>query len=619
MAPITSSTDHPVLAAPITRARLVLPWWWLPLSAALVSALALNGVPLLAPGLSPPQVWLTAALAVAGIVASLAAHGAAHLLVARWLRVAAPAAVRILPFGDAAQQWVDDSTPWRDLLVALAGPICHLALAGAGYIVWNAQWHPVLSTAATLILSVNGALALISLAPGLPFDGARVLIAVLRELGAGAAGLRLARVLGWLSGVGLMAWAGALLAAQARFSLPSAAAVLTLALVVLLTLWRVPAAPRAADVLLPASRGARWFTAGFMVLLQASGPLSMVPLLDGIYAPGPAVSVEPMITLPAGRAQPREGTFLLTTVISQTPITLGQWLYARIDPAYELVPPERVVPPDMAPQEVVRRNYQMLEASEAAAIVAALRLAGYPAELGSTAVAITEVPADGLNAAIVRPGDIITALDGAPITTPESLVAQLALRRAGEQISLAIDRDGATQTVVVTLLPPAGDGRPPRIGIGIAPHGLALETPFEVRIAPQKIVGGPSAGLMFTLTIYNLLADADLTQGRRIAGTGTIDADGNVGPIGGVAQKVAAAESAGATVFLVPRENAADARRVARRITIVEVSSAREAIDWLRVASTEQDPQAQSERWRGGWDLNPRGRVTPYGISSAAH
>ncbi len=619
MAPTNPSSIRWALAAPLITSRLIVPWWWLPLSGVLVGALALNGVPLLAPGLVAAQAWLTAGIAVVGVLASLVAHVTAHLLLARWLGVPAPGDIVLLPFGDAAQQWADAGTPWRDLLVALAGPICHLALAAAAYALWNAQLHAVLSTAATLVLSVNGALALIALAPGLPFDGARVLIAVLRELGDGATGVRLARALGWLSGCGLIAWAGMLLAAQARFSLPSAAALVILAAVLLLTLWRVPVALRPADALPPAPRAARWFTAGLMAILQASGPLSMVPLLDGIYAPGPAVSVEPMITVPAERAQARQGTFLLTTVISQTPITLGQWLYARIDPAYELVPPERVVPPDMAPQEVVRRNYQMLEASEAAAIVAALRLAGYPAELGSTAVAITAVPADGLNAAVVRPGDIITALDGAPISTPEQLVAQLAQRQPGEQVSLTIDRDGTVQSVSVTLLPPTEAGRPPRIGIGIEPHGLALETPFEVRIAPQKIVGGPSAGLMFTLTIYNLLADADLTQGRRIAGTGTIDVDGNVGPIGGVAQKVAAAESAGASIFLVPRENAADARRVARHITIVEVGTAREAIDWLRIVSTERDPQAQPALWRGGWDLNPRGRGTPYGISSAAH
>ncbi|MFQ5595639.1 MAG: S16 family serine protease, partial [Anaerolineae bacterium] len=98
----------------------------------------------------------------------------------------------------------------------------------------------------------------------------------------------------------------------------------------------------------------------------------------------------------------------------------------------------------------------------------------------------------------------------------------------------------------------------------------------------QKIAGGPSAGLMFTLTIFNLLTPEDLTGGRRIAGTGTINLDGEVGPIGGVEQKVAGAEGAGAEYFLSPPENHEDALRVAEHIKVVEVATAEEAIQFLR-------------------------------------
>jgi Lon-like protease len=103
-----------------------------------------------------------------------------------------------------------------------------------------------------------------------------------------------------------------------------------------------------------------------------------------------------------------------------------------------------------------------------------------------------------------------------------------------------------------------------------------------VRIEAKRIAGGPSAGLMFTLAVYDLLSPEDLTGGWIIAGTGTIALDGAVGPIGGAPQKIAGAEWAGADYIIVPREHAEEARRVARTITIIPVSTVQEAIDALR-------------------------------------
>jgi PDZ domain-containing protein len=137
-------------------------------------------------------------------------------------------------------------------------------------------------------------------------------------------------------------------------------------------------------------------------------------------------------------------------------------------------------------------------------------------------------------------------------------------------------------TVTVPLLPPAEPEQPPRIGILLEDAGFETKLPFPVGINPQKIVGGPSAGLMFTLTVYDMVTAQDLTGGRIIAGTGTINPDGTVGPIGGVQQKVAGAELAGAEYFLAPSENFDDARAVARRIEVVEIANATEAIQFLR-------------------------------------
>ena len=103
-----------------------------------------------------------------------------------------------------------------------------------------------------------------------------------------------------------------------------------------------------------------------------------------------------------------------------------------------------------------------------------------------------------------------------------------------------------------------------------------------IRIVPQKIIGGPSAGLMFTLAVYNMLTPEDLTSGRIIAGTGTINPNGTVGPIGGVQQKVVGAELRGAEYFLSPPQNYQDAKAMARNIKVIEVATAEEAIQFLQ-------------------------------------
>jgi PDZ domain-containing protein len=132
------------------------------------------------------------------------------------------------------------------------------------------------------------------------------------------------------------------------------------------------------------------------------------------------------------------------------------------------------------------------------------------------------------------------------------------------------------------LTPPAAGSTTPRIGITVSPTGERLSLPFPVTIVPQQIVGGPSAGLMFSLAVFDALTPEDLTAGHRIAGTGTIDLNGNVGTIGGVQQKVAAAERAGAQYFLCPPGNYEQARAAARHIQVVRVATVQQAVAFLR-------------------------------------
>jgi PDZ domain-containing protein len=292
-----------------------------------------------------------------------------------------------------------------------------------------------------------------------------------------------------------------------------------------------------------------------------------------------------MVRLPEQYTYPPGGSFLLTTVVSQTPITAGQWFLGLLTPAIRLVPPERIVPPDSTPQEIALRNHQMLTDSRQTATAVGLALAGYPATIRGQGVLVTSVLPDSPAKNLLEPGDIITAIDNQPVESTGDLTGYLRDLPAGPPptVQLRLQRADATasETVSLPLMSPAEPDLPPRIGITIDEAGFDIELPFPVEIVPQKIIGGPSAGLMFALTVYNLATPEDLTGGRIVAGTGTINPDGTVGPIGGVQQKVAGAELAGAEYFLSPPENYQDALAAARRIKVIEVSTAAEAVEFL--------------------------------------
>jgi PDZ domain-containing protein len=179
-------------------------------------------------------------------------------------------------------------------------------------------------------------------------------------------------------------------------------------------------------------------------------------------------------------------------------------------------------------------------------------------------------------------GDIITRLNDQPINSPDDLASQLKLLSEGAVLQLDVERNGQTLELNVPTMAPAEPGGPVQIGITVEAYITGYTLPFPVEIVQDKIVGGPSAGLMFTLAVYSLLDPAGLNGGWNIAGTGTIDLDGNVGPIGGVQQKVVAAERAGAQYFLSPAANYQDALAVANNIKVVEVDTAQEAVDFLK-------------------------------------
>ncbi len=262
--------------------------------------------------------------------------------------------------------------------------------------------------------------------------------------------------------------------------------------------------------------------------------------------------------------------FLTVNLVER--LTLMDAVAAWISGDEAVVPRELYYPPDKTPEQVSQENAQMFAGSIPDAQAAALRHLGYP-----SVVAVKEVPADSPNAHLLKAGDVVTSVDGTPTPTPEALLAAIRAKPAGSTLRMELTRDGAPVSVEVT--PVAGDDGTPRVGF--MPE-VRSSAPFTISI-PIEGIGGPSAGLMLALGIVDKLDPEDLTGGRIIAGTGTIDPNGTVGPIGGVPQKIVAAKAAGATIFLTPAGNCAEAvENIRPGLLLVQVDTLETALSALR-------------------------------------
>jgi Lon-like protease len=271
------------------------------------------------------------------------------------------------------------------------------------------------------------------------------------------------------------------------------------------------------------------------------------------------------------------GELMMLTVFGQ-PVNLFEAVVAGFDPDVDLVPESAVRPPDESDEEYVLRNRASMDLSTETAITVALRRLGFEITPSSDGIRVVEV-ADGVPAAsLIQVGDVVLEVDGTAVTLVDELGPLIRAHAVGESVNIRVLRSGAEVTVAVELAPREDEPNVPMIGITAENLNPRFEFPFPIEIEAGQI-GGPSAGLMYTLAVMDLLAPEELTGGHVVAGTGTIDIEGNVGPIGGIRQKVVAAEAAGAELMLVPAgnyEEALTARRLA--IELIAVSTLDEAL-----------------------------------------
>lgn len=319
-----------------------------------------------------------------------------------------------------------------------------------------------------------------------------------------------------------------------------------------------------------------FFVGGTAVLAAAS---LIVPLPVLAMRPGPVLPTAERVTIPA-----RPGTIngqLLGTTVTLSEAPLAAALAGLADPHTRLLRRPAVIPRGVDVGEFRRFQERLFEESATTAKAVGLRQAGVAVEVTGGGARVTGVveasPADGR----LYEGDVITAADGRPVTVAADLVAATARARAGQRVALAVMRAGRAITVDVSLAVVTVAGRP-ALGVLVDSVGLEVRLPYDVDVAAEG-VGGPSAGLMLSLAVYDLVSAEDLTRGRVIAGTGTVDLAGRVGPVGGVAQKVEAARRAGASVFVVGAAEAGEAIAAAGDgLRILAVETIEDAIEHLR-------------------------------------
>ena len=315
--------------------------------------------------------------------------------------------------------------------------------------------------------------------------------------------------------------------------------------------------------------------------LAIAGVLTPVPYVS--LSPGPAydtlgkVSGATVISITGRPTFPTDGRLDLLTVSVSDRITLLQALRGWLSSSEQVVPREILFPPSQSPAQVDKDNAQQMRQSQDAATTAALTEIGVPA---TRSVEVASVQAGAPAAGKLQAGDILTTVDGAPVRTAADLRAAIGRRTPGQRVTVGYTRAGRPGTVTITT--GRSTDAPVRPVIGIAPQERS-EFPVKVTISLRD-VGGPSAGLMFALGIIEKLGKESITGGRTVAGTGEIGNDGKVGAIGGVTEKLIAAKSAGATVFLVPADNCAALKGDAndKGITLVKVATLKEALAGLK-------------------------------------
>jgi len=331
----------------------------------------------------------------------------------------------------------------------------------------------------------------------------------------------------------------------------------------------------------PTSFSLKSFLRAFVIYAVISAVLAVcltVPIDYVIYMPGKAYALREMIEVPDGISN--EGSFLMTVVLSQQ-ANIPLYIRGVLTPGIDIYPLEQVRPASLSEEEYQVRMLQSMLSSQEVAAGLALRHCGYTVREVGEGVRILSFIEGNKSQELLKAGDVIIACDEQDVMLNSELSAILREKVPGDTVTLVIIRDEEELSFLIELVSRTDNPEIGAIGISVTNVNWHLDLPMEINVLSEDI-GGSSAGLMMTLEIINQLTEEDLTAGKRIAGSGTIDINGNVGAIGGVRQKVLGAINNGADYFLTPKANYQDALGAAgNQIEVVEVSSLADALLFL--------------------------------------
>jgi PDZ domain-containing protein len=343
------------------------------------------------------------------------------------------------------------------------------------------------------------------------------------------------------------------------------------------------------------SRTATYLGVALAIVLLAGIGLLPVPYIR--LSPGPMYNTigsyngVDLITITGTQTYPTSGELDLMTVTERGGpfggLTLPEALLGWFDHDNLVVPVEALYSPEKSSEEAKHENLAAFTSSESSAIAASLSYLKIPV---TTSVVVMVVVKDGPSDGKLKNGDIISTVGGQPVTSADQLPSVVRTHPPGATVDFGITRDGQPQTVPIVL---GKSPKDPALGFAGIQAGNTYSGPFTIKFGLDS-VGGPSAGMMFSLGIIDKLTPDNLNDGKLVAGTGTMDAQGNVGPIGGMQQKLAAARDSGAALFLVPEKNCRDVTEFADpSLNVAKVKTLTEAMDVLN-------------RWKSGATDLPR-------------
>ncbi|MGB9552913.1 MAG: PDZ domain-containing protein, partial [bacterium] len=400
----------------------------------LLWAVARIYIPIISPNFESREAWVLAFFITLSCTFFLFLHLYAHRTIKRLLKENNSHLARLGFFGDLAQERAWCSSIEKEISVTASGPLLHGILALASYLLWNAQINPAWNTISFFWTIFNLFLGTLNLAPFYPFDGGRIFQALFpstseRKIFLSGRAISLVTFL----------WGVFLFFQGIQYSRESGSFTMLLALLIF---WESGKTDNSTPNWKTGSKAKLWKVCLSLILipLMLLSFLSFLPLASGIEAPGTALQVEGMIKLPSELIHHHQGHFLLTSVFSQTPIIFAEWLYAKLNPNVEIVPPERVIPPEVSAEEWMRMNYTNLEESEANAIYVALTLAGYHPLLEGEGARVVSINAESPAQGLLQKGDIIIQAKGIKIEQAQDLKEVISSSDPQEKIKLTVKR-----------------------------------------------------------------------------------------------------------------------------------------------------------------------------------